>query len=210
MELRVVEFRIGRGTHDIPFIHQNRIVKGQSDAAVLGNILVKLDIHDPVFRKSMHLGCFRPPGFDKLQRVWNGDLVDHNLAFGQGRFRDSVPGLDDGGLDGLLGDGNSGGFPEKILDAHGIDRIVRALVNYLEGVGLSQKGGGKLDPSCPPSIWQGHFTAAKRHLVSGDGHGLEYSPADHLLGLFVQIGEIIHRNHPLFLLGIFFLYSGSG
>ena len=47
------------------------------------------------------------------------------------------------------------------------------------------------DAAGAPAIGQRHLATAERHLIAGDGDRLEQCPADHPLGLLVEIGEVV-------------------
>src|SRR5262249_21350095 len=41
------------------------------------------------------------------------------------------------------------------------------------------------------AVRQRHLAAAERHLVAGDGHGLEDRAPDHALGVLVEVREVV-------------------
>ena len=64
-------------------------------------------------------------------------------------------------------------------------------IDDLEDVGWSKQRRGYLHAAGAPSEGHRHFPARKRHLIAGDGDGLEDRTADHALGLLVEIGEVV-------------------
>src|SRR3546814_15256186 len=59
VHLRVVELRDRRRAHDIAAVHQDRIVVGGRDPAVMGDVLVEPDLHGPVLGEGVHLPRLR-------------------------------------------------------------------------------------------------------------------------------------------------------
>jgi hypothetical protein len=66
-----------------------------------------------------------------------------------------------------------------------------ALVDHLQAIILAKDRGGDLNAAGAPAVGHRHFAGGKRHLVSRDRDALQDRAADHPLGLFVEIGEIV-------------------
>lgn len=106
-------------------------------------------------------------------------------------FGNTVPRLDDGCILGAGGDGNIRHLLEKGADRNRIGRVVRTLVDDLQHILWTEDGGGYLHTAGAPAIGHGHFAGSEGNLITGNGDGLQNRPADHPLGLFVQIGEVV-------------------
>ena len=98
--------------------------------------------------------------------------------------------LNDAGCGGVGGHLNAGGSLEKATNVDGIDRVVRALVNHLQYIGLTNDRSCDLNATCAPPIRQGHFARPKRYLIPWNGNCFQNSATNHALGAFVQIGEV--------------------
>ena len=107
------------------------------------------------------------------QRLRQRHLIHHDLRLGERLLGDAVSGLDDGGLVRMGRGGDAGGLAEEIPDGHGVGGVVGALIDDLEHVVPAEDARGNLNPAGPPSAGHGHLAAGERHLIAGDGNGLE-------------------------------------
>ena len=98
--------------------------------------------------------------------------------------------LNDAGCGGVGGDLHARGSLEEAPNVDGIDRVVRALINDLEHIRLTNDRSRDLNAARAPAIGQWHFTRTKGYLVAWNGNGLQNGAPNHALGAFVQIGEV--------------------
>ena len=195
VHLRVVKFRDRRGRHDVAAVDQHRVVVGGGDVAVLGNVFIQLDVHQPVFGQPMQGAGF---GFTRLQplhRLGHRHLVDDHLPLLQRDFRDAVARLDQRRFTGVRGGRHTRRALEKAPNIDGIDGVVRTLVNDFQHIVRADDRRRDLNSARSPTIGQRHLTRTKRHLVAGNRHRLEQRAADHALGAFVEVGEVEVRLH---------------
>ena len=194
IELRVVERRHGGRRHQVPLPHHDRIVVAGGDMAVAGDVFVQLHVHQPVFRQPVHAPRFRPAGLQLRQRLWQRHLIHHDLTRPQRLLRYAMPGLDDGRVRRVGRGGDASGAGKKAADADCVGGVVCALVDHFQHVRGAQDAGRHLNATRAPAIRQRHLPAAERDLIPGDRHRLQDRTADHALGLFVEVGEVIgHR-----------------
>lgn len=191
MHLGVVETRDGRRAHDVPPGHAHGVIEARGDGPVAHNVLVQLDVHDPVFLQRVEGAGLLLARLKPAQGLRQRYLVHHDLRLGERLLGDAVAGLDDGGLVRMGRGGDAGGLTEEIPDGHGVGGVVGALIDDLEHVVPAEDARGNLNPAGPPPAGHGHLAAGERHLIAGDGHGLEEPPPDHAFGRFVKIGERI-------------------
>ena len=191
VHLGVVEFGDGRRAHDVAVLDLDRIIVAGGDTAEHGDILVKFDVHDPVFLQSVHGPGFGFARLHEAQRFGDGHLIDENLAGFEWRFRDAVPGLDDCRIFCGGGRGYLRRPGEKGADGDGVGRVVGTLVDDFQDVVRADDAGRELDAARAPAIGQGHLAAAEGDLIAGDGHGLQNGAADHALGLLIQVGIVV-------------------
>ncbi|MDT4859690.1 hypothetical protein FQZ97_942120 [compost metagenome] len=158
---------------------------------VMGNVFIELHVHRAILRQRVHGAGLGLARLQPAQGLGNRHLEHHGLARAQRRFRDAMAGLDDGRLGGALGGLHAGHAAEEAADIDGVGGVVGTLVDYLEHIGLADDGGGDLDAARTPAVGQRHFAAAERDLVAGDRHGLEQGAAQHALGRFVEVTEVV-------------------
>src|SRR5262249_23852422 len=65
------------------------------------------------------------------------------------------------------------------------------LIDHLQHVVGANDAGGDLHAASAPAVGQRHLAAAERHLVAGDGDGLEDGAPDQPLGLLVEEREVV-------------------
>ena len=80
VHFRIVEFRRRRGIHDIATFHLDRIGIGGRDAAVAGDVLIELDVHEPVFFQGVHLARLGFARLQEAQRFRDWHLIDQHLT----------------------------------------------------------------------------------------------------------------------------------
>ena len=80
VHLRIVEFRDRRGRHDVAAVDHHRIVIGRRHLAEAGDVLVELDLHQPVFGPGVHLARLGLARLELAQRFGLRHLVDDDLA----------------------------------------------------------------------------------------------------------------------------------
>src|SRR6056297_2571005 len=193
-QLGVVEFRDRRGIHHVAILDRDRVGIGRRDLAMARDVLVELHMHQPVILKRVHLAGLDLGGFEKPQGFGDRHLVDEDLILGQGLLGDAVAGLDDGGLRCLLGHRDAGGLLEELADRYRVGGVVRTLVDHLQRILGRQAGGRDLHTARPPAIGHRHLARGEGHLVARHGDAFQDRAADHPLGLFVEIGEIVVRH----------------
>ena len=159
--------------------------------AVGGDVLVQLHMHHAVIGKTMHLAGLGLARLKPAQGFRDRHLIDDDLVVLKHRFGDAVAGLNDRRRFRRLGRGDPGGACEETADGHRVGRIVRPLVDHLEHIRKADDRGRDLDAAGSPAVGQRHFPRPERHLMARYRDGLEDRPADHPLGLFVQIGEVV-------------------
>ncbi|EJZ21945.1 carbon-phosphorus lyase complex subunit [Rhizobium sp. Pop5] len=191
MHLRIVEFRRRRGIHDVATMHLDRIGVGRGDAAVAGDIFVELHMHEAVFLKRMHLARLGLARLEEAQRLRDRHLIDEHLAWPELLFRNAVARLDDRRLFCMRRHRDLGDLLEEGADGNGVGRVIGALVNDLQHVIRPDDRSRHLHAAGAPAIGHRHFTRGEGHLVAGNGDRLQYGAADHPLGLFVEIGEVV-------------------
>ena len=148
-------------------------------------------MHQTIIGEAVHPPGFGAAGFQFGHRFGHRHLIDQDLVFPQRLFGNAVAGLDHRCLRCPGGGGNTGGAGEEAADGHGVGGVVGALVDHLQHVICPQHRRRHLDAAGAPAIGQRHFARSERHLVAGNGDRLQQGPADHPLGLFVQIGEVV-------------------
>ena len=79
MHLGIVEFRRRRGVHHVAALDLHRIGVGRGDLAVLGDVLVELHVHQPVFLERVHLARLGLARLEEAQRLGDRHLVDQDL-----------------------------------------------------------------------------------------------------------------------------------
>ena len=121
VHLRVIELGDRRRRHQVAVVHQHRVVVGRVDLAEAGDVFVELDVHDPVFGQGVHLARFGLARLDPAQRLRDRHLINDDLVVAEGRFRDAVAGLDEGGVRCMLGRCHAGRAGEEV-------RMLTALV----------------------------------------------------------------------------------
>ena len=161
--------------------------------AVAGDVLVELDVHQPVFAERMHAPRLGLARLEEAQRLGDRHLVDEDLAGVQRRLGNPVPGLDDGRVRRRGRGCDAGGLGEEVADRDRVGGVVGALVDHLEHVVGPEDRRRHLHAAGAPAIGHRHFAAGERHLIAGDRDRLEDGAADHPLGLLVEIGEIVGR-----------------
>ena len=191
VHLRIVEFRRRRGVHHVAPLDLHRVGIGRGDMPMLGDVLVELDVHQPVFLERMHFSRLGLARLEEAQRLGDRHLVDQGLAFGQWQLGNSVARLDDRRLRRFGGNCDVGNLNEEGADRHRVGRVVGALVDDLEHVVGPDDRGRHLHAAGAPAIGHRHLAAGERHLVAGDRDPLQDRAADHALGLFVEIGEVV-------------------
>jgi hypothetical protein len=172
LHLRIVEFRDRRRRHHIAAIDHDRIVIGRRHLAEAGDVLVELDLHQPVFGPGVHLARLGLVRLQLPQRLGLRHLVDHDLAGLQRRLGDAVAGLDDRRLVGRLGGARIGGALEEAADRDGVGGVVGALVDDLQRIVGADDRGGDLDAAGAPAAGKRHLARAERHLVAGTATAL--------------------------------------
>ena len=98
MHLGVVEAGDGRGRGDVAVCHAHGIVEAHGNRSVAHDVLVDLHVHEPVFFQGVEHAGLLLAWLKPAQGFRQGHLVDQDLVFPQGFFRDAVPCLDEGGL----------------------------------------------------------------------------------------------------------------
>lgn len=191
MELGVIELRNRRRRREIAPAHDHRVVVRRGDGAVTHDVLIQTHTHEPVLTQRVQLARLRDARLQPEQRLGHRHLIDHDLALVQRRFGNTVTCLNDRGVGGLRRGGHTGRAREEPADVDGVGRIVRALIDHLERVARADHGGADLYAARAPAVRQRHFAAAERHLIAGNGHGLEQAAADHALGLLVEKREVV-------------------
>jgi len=191
VQLGIVELRDGRRPHHVALVDHHRVVVGGGNAPMAGDVLVQLDMHRAVFRQCVHGAGLGLARFQPAQRLRDRHLEHHDLALGQRRFRNPVAGLHDRGLCGALGGLHACHAAKETADIDRVGGVVRALVDHLEYVVCADDGGGDLDAAGAPAVGQRHLAAAEGHLVARDRHRLEQRAAQHALGGFVQVAEVV-------------------
>ncbi len=161
--------------------------------AVPGDVLVELDVHQPVVFQRVHLPRLGLARLEEAQRLGDRHLIDEDLALLERRLRDAVAGLDDGRLGCMRGGGDAGRAGEEAADRDGVGGVVGALVDDLQHVVGAEDGGGDLHAAGAPAVRHRHLAAGERHLVAGDGDRLQDGAPDHALGLLVEVGEVVGR-----------------
>ena len=191
VHLRVVEFRRRRRIHHVAPLDLDRIGIGGGDAAMPGDVLVELHMHQSVFFERMHLARLGFARLEEAQRLGDRHLVDKRLALGQRVLGDAVARLDDGRLGRVGGHLDIGDLDEEGADRDGIGGVVGALVDDLEHIVRADDRRGDLHAAGAPAIGHRHFARRERYLVAGDGDALQDRAADHPLGLLVEIGKVV-------------------
>ncbi|EJK92807.1 PhnJ, carbon-phosphorus lyase complex subunit [Klebsiella pneumoniae subsp. pneumoniae DSM 30104 = JCM 1662 = NBRC 14940] len=191
VHFRVIEFRDRRRVHHVAAIDLHRIGVGGGDMAEAGDIFIQFHLHDAVLFQGVHGAGFGFTRLDKAQWLRDRHLVDQDLILHQRRLRDPVAGLDQGGVFGTLGGGDAGDALKELTNRHRVGGVIRALVNHLQHVVLTDDAGGQLDAAGAPAVGHWHFAPAERHLVAGNRYRFENSPADHALGLLVEVSKVI-------------------
>ena len=158
---------------------------------VTGNILIELDVHHAVIGERVHPPRFGLAWLQEPQRLGNGNLIDQDLLLLERGLGDPVARLYDRCLGRAGGGADSGGLGEELADRHGVGSVVGALIDDLEHVIGSENRRRDLHASGAPAIGHRHLPAGERNLISRDRDGLENCPADHPLGLLVEIGEVV-------------------
>ena len=133
------------------------------------------------------------------QGLWHGNLQHHELFALQRTLRDTVTALDERRVRRGRGGLDAGSLVHEAANRHGIDARVRALVDYLEHVIGTDARQRDLQATRTPAAADGHLAAGERHLVSGNGDGLQDGAANLALGALVQKGKVIvalHENRP--------------
>src|SRR5262249_10771656 len=109
----------------------------------------------------------------------------------QGRLGHAMPRLNDAGLAGARGGTHARRTAKELADADGIRGVVGALVDHLQDVVGANDAGGDLHASGAPALPQRHLATAERHLITGDGDGVEDRAADHPLRVLIQEREVV-------------------
>ena len=192
VHLRIVEFRRRRRVHHIAALDLDRIGVGRGDVAVPGDVLVELHMHQPVFLQRMHLARLGLARLEEAQRLGDRHLVDD----ASGRPVSGASGMRWRvwmmvALRGLGGHRDIGDLLEEGADRDGVGGVVGALVDDLQHVVRADDRRRHLHAAGAPAIGHRHFAAGERHLVAGNGDALQDRPADHPLGLLVEIGEVV-------------------
>jgi hypothetical protein len=133
VHLRIVEFRRRRRVHDVAALDLDRIGIGRGDAAVAGDVLVELHMHEAVFLERMHLARLGLARLEEAQRFGDRHLIDQHLA-GPSAFGNAVARLDDRRIAGARGHRDIGDLLEEGADRDGVGRVVGALVDDLQHV----------------------------------------------------------------------------
>ncbi|EKJ94209.1 carbon-phosphorus lyase complex subunit [Bradyrhizobium lupini HPC(L)] len=150
VHFRVVEFRGWRWIHHITPGHLHRIGVGGGDAAVAGNVLIELDVHQAIFLQRVHDARFGLARLEETQRLGNGYLIDKHLAGMQFLFRNAVPRLDDGGILRSGRDGNIRHLLEEGADRNRIGRVIGAW-----SITFSTSSGPRMEAvNCTPPVPQ--------------------------------------------------------
>ena len=191
VELGIVEFRDGRGAHDVAAVHHHRIVVGLGDAAMPGDAFVEAHLHDAVFGERVQRARLRLARLQHAQRLGDRHLEDQDLAFLQRRLGHAVASLDDGRFLGRRRRLDVSHLGEEAADRNGVGRVVGALVDHLQRVVPADDGRRHLDAAGAPSVGQRHLAAAERHLIARHRHRFQDGAADHALGLFVEVGVVV-------------------
>ncbi|QTK80019.1 PhnJ Carbon-Phosphorus Lyase Complex Subunit [Agrobacterium tumefaciens] len=191
IHFRIVEFRRRRGVHHITPGDFHRIGIGSGNAAVAGDVLVKLDVHQAVFFQCMHDTGFRLARLEKAKGLGDWNLIYKHLTGMQVLLRNTVPRLDDGGILRAGGDGHISHLLEEGSNGDGVRGVVRALVDDFQHIVGTKDGGRQLHAAGAPAIGHGHFAGSEGNLVTRNGDGLEDRPADHPLCLFIEISEVV-------------------
>ena len=192
VHLRIVEFRRRRRVHHIAALDLHRIGVGRGDAAVAGDVLVELHMHQAVFLERMHLARLGLARLEEAQRLGDRHLVDQHLAGARAAasgMRWRVWMIVASPVS--RGHRDIGDLLEEGADRDGVGGVVGALVDDLQHVVRADDRGRHLHAAGAPAIGHRHFAAGERHLVAGDGDRLEDRAADHPLGLLVEIGEVV-------------------
>ena len=195
VHFRVVEFGNRRGRSQVTLIDENRVVISLGNGAELGNVFIKLDVHQAVLGQRVHGDGLGATRLQPEQRFGHGHLINQRLRLSQRRLRDAMPGLDDAGCSRFFSGGHTSGACEKPADVNRVGGVVRTLVNHLEHIVTPDDAGRHLHAASAPAIGKRHFTRAKRHLVAGYGHGLEYGAAYHFFGPLIEESEVVIRVH---------------
>ena len=191
VHFRIVEFRGRRGIHHITTIDLDRIGIGLGDAPVMGNVLVQLHMHQPVFFERMHFPGLGLAWLEEAQRFRDRHLIDQHLSFGQFLLGNAVTRLDDRRILRVGGHRDIGDLLEEGADGDRIGRVIGTLVDDLEHIVRADDRGRHLHAAGTPAIGHRHFARSKRHLVAGYRDRFQDRTADHPFRLFVQIGEIV-------------------
>jgi hypothetical protein len=90
-----------------------------------------------------------------------------------------------------LGHGDAGGLFKELADRDGVRGVVSPLIDHLERILGRQARGRYLHAAGAPAIGHRHLARGERHLVARHRDALQDRTADHALGLFIEIGEIV-------------------
>ena len=198
VHLGVVKLGDRRRRHDVAVVHDHRVVIGGGNVAVARNVLIQLHMHQAVLGQAMQCAGL---GFTRLQALHgfrHRHLVDQNLPLGQGHFRNAVTRLNQRGLMGARGGIDARRAFKKAPNIDGVDRVIGALVDHFERVVGPNDRCSDLDASSTPAIRQWHFSGAKRHLATRNGHRFQNGAADHALGALVKIRKVNFRRGHAF------------
>ena len=103
-------------------------------AAVLGDVLVELHMHQPVFLERMHLARLGLARLEEAQRLGDRHLIDQDLAGLELLSGNAVAGLDDRRLAGMRRRRDIGDLGEEGADRDGVGGVVGALVDDLQHI----------------------------------------------------------------------------
>ncbi len=159
--------------------------------AEASDVLVELDMHQPVFAERMHAPRLGLARLEEAQRLGDRHLIDQHLPAMQRRFGNAVPGLDYRRLFRGGRRRDTGGLGEKLADRDRVGGVVGALIDPLQHIVGPEDRRRHLHAAGAPAIGHRHLAAGERHLVTGNRDCLQNGAADHPLGLLVEIGEVV-------------------
>ena len=99
--------------------------------------------------------------------------------------------LDDRRLAGPGRHRDIGDLLEEGADGHRVGGVVGPLVDDLENILRPKDRRRHLNATRAPAIGHRHFARCEGNLIAGYRNGLQDRPADHPLGLLVEISKIV-------------------